>query len=207
MKLSRRALLVAVPALALPGLARAADAADPAETPRTLGKPGAPVSVVEFYSLTCTHCADFDQNVFPTVRHDLIDSGKLYYEFYDFPLDQVALMAAMVARSLPTERYVPFINALLSSQDTWAFAHGVNYTEELAKMAALAGMARPEFDKAIANQKLKDWILNRMNAAQQRFAIDSTPTFVFNGPKAKDHREVGEVPYIVFAHDVTAVGG
>jgi protein-disulfide isomerase len=206
MPLLRRTLLAAAPALALPGLARAA-ADDPTESPRTLGQADAPVSVVEFYSLTCTHCAEFDRDVLPKVQKNFIATGKLFYEFYDFPLDQVALMAAMVARSLPPVRYAPFVSALLSSQDVWAFARGVNYTEALAKMAALAGMARPQFDQAIADQKLKDWILNRMNEAQQRFGIDSTPTFVFSGPKVKDRREVGAVPYVVFAQDIKEVGG
>ena len=80
------------------------------------------------------------------MKKNLIDTGKVRYIFRDFPLDQVALTAAMVARALPPERYEPFILALFASQDRWAFARGVNSTEELAKMAALAGMPRDVFD-------------------------------------------------------------
>ena len=80
----------------------------------------------EFFSLTCTHCAAFARETMPQVKKDLIDTGKVRWVFHDFPLDQVALTAAMVARYLPPDRYEPFINALFASQDRWAFARGVN---------------------------------------------------------------------------------
>jgi len=205
MQISRRTLLVVVPTLAIPVLARAADA--PTMTERALGKPDAPVSVVEFYSLTCSHCADFFRETFPRVKSELIDTGKLRWVFWDFPLDQVALTAAMVARSLPAERYEPFIGALLASQDRWAFARGVSSTDELAKMAALAGMPRVAFDKAIADEDLKAWILKRQDQAQKAYGIDSTPNFVFNGKAMKDHREPGAVGFDAFAKDVAAAAG
>ncbi len=205
MQFSRRALLSVVAGLALPGIARADEAAYEAE--RALGKPDAPVTVIEFYSLTCSHCADFARETFPRIKRELIDTGKLRYVFHDFPLDQVALMAAMVARTLPAERYEPFIGALLASQDRWAFARGVNSTDELAKMAALAGLPRDAFNKAIADTALRDWILKRQDEAQKAYGIDSTPNFVFNGKAVKNHREPGAVDYIVFAHDVEQAAG
>jgi protein-disulfide isomerase len=191
--------------LAIPGLARADEA--PTMTERALGSPDAPVSVIEFYSLTCSHCADFFRETFPRVKSELIDPGKLRYVFWDFPLDQVALTAAMVARSLPAERYEPFIAALLASQDRWAFARGVNSTDELAKMAALAGLSRAGFDKAIADTDLKTWILQRQDQAQKTYGIDSTPNFVFNGKAVKDRREPGAVGFDAFAKDVADAAG
>ena len=205
MQVSRRALLAVVPLLTVPGLARAADA--PAMGERALGRPDAPVSVIEFYSLTCSHCADFSHETFPRVKSEFIDTGKLRYVFSDFPLDQVALMAAMVARSLPAERYEPFIGALLASQDRWAFARGVDPVEELAKMAALAGMSRETFNKAIADDDLKTWIIKRQDEAQKTYGIDSTPNFVFNGKVVKDRREPGAIDYVTFASDVKAAAG
>jgi len=205
MQLSRRTLLAVVPTLAIPGLARADEA--PTMTERALGSPDAPVSVIEFYSLTCSHCADFFRETFPRVKSELIDPGKLRYVFWDFPLDQVALTAAMVARSLPAERYEPFIAALLASQDRWAFARGVNSTDELAKMAALAGLSRAGFDKAIADTDLKTWILQRQDQAQKTYGIDSTPNFVFNGKAVKDRREPGAVGFDAFAKDVADAAG
>jgi protein-disulfide isomerase len=130
----------------------------------------------------------------PDVRAKLIDTGRIRYVFRDFPLDQVALTAAMVARSLPPERFEPFISALFASQDRWAFARGVNSTDELWKMAALAGMGRPTFDAAIANQELKTFILQEQDEATKKWQVDSTPSFIINGRK-----EAGEMSFDTFA--------
>jgi protein-disulfide isomerase len=128
------------------------------------------------------------------VKTKLIDTGKVHYIFHDFPLDQVALTAAMVARALPAERYEPFIDALFASQDRWAFAQGVNSTEEIWKMAALAGMSRATFDATVADTALRDAILAAQKADAARWNIDSTPTFVINGEK-----HAGEMDYATFS--------
>jgi protein-disulfide isomerase len=186
MPIHRRNLLavvtagVVVPALLSP---RAARAADPHEADRSAGKPDAKVTAQEFFSLTCTHCAAFARETFPQIKSELIDSGKLRWVFRDFPLDQVALTAAMVARYLPPDRYEPFVLALFANQDRWAFARGVNTTDELWKTAALAGMARATFDQAIADDGLRTWILQQQANDQKQWNIDSTPSFVINGQK------------------------
>jgi len=204
-RLHRRSLLaLAAAGLALPLHARAQDAR---MSPRALGNPKAPVSVMEFFSLTCTHCAAFANETFPDVKSKLVDTGKLYYVFRDFPLDQVALTAAMVARSLPPDRYEPFILALFHSQDRWAFARDVNTTDELAKMAALAGMPRDTFNTTIADTKLRNAILAEQDAAEKKYGIDSTPTFIFNGPKAHDMKQAGEMGYDAFDALVKQAGG
>jgi protein-disulfide isomerase len=206
MPVSRRSLLgfVAAP-LFLPAFAQAATVDPKAE--RSLGRADAPVVVTEFFSLTCTHCATFSAETFPQVKSELIDTGKLRYVFYDFPLDQVALMAAMVARSLPAERYEPFAAALLASQDRWAFARGVNSTEELAKMAALAGMPRDAFNKVIADTDLRAWVAQHEDDAQKQFGIDATPTFLFTGKGAQNVRVEGEVAFDKFAQAVAKAAG
>ena len=187
--------------------AAAAPSGDQRMTERALGKPDAPVSVIEFSSLTCPHCAAFSRETMPQVQSQLIDTGKLRMVFGDFPLDQVALTAAVVARSLPPERYEPFCAALFASQDRWAFARGVNSTDELAKMAALAGMSRAAFDAAIADKELRDWILKQQDEAGKMYQVDSTPTFIFNGPAQKNHHESGDKPYDDFAKLVAAAAG
>ncbi len=169
MPILRRSLLALVGTSALlPGLARA-DSPSPAMTERSVGKPGAP-TVIEYFSLTCTHCAAFAREVLPQVISQLVDPGKVRIVFRDFPLDQVALTAAMVARALPPERYVPFIEALFASQDRWAFAQGVNSTAELRKMATLAGMSADTFNATIADTKLKTFISgNKAYPGEQSF--------------------------------------
>ncbi len=179
---SRRTILsvVAAGALARPGLARVADLT---QAERAIGRPDATVTIIEFFSLTCTHCAAFARGTMPQIKQELIDTGKVRFIYHDFPLDQVALTASMVARHLPVDRYDPFIGALLASQDRWAFARGVNSNDELWKMAALAGMSRTTFDKAIADDTLKAWILKQQQDDQTRWQIHSTPSFVVNGEK------------------------
>jgi protein-disulfide isomerase len=205
MTLSRR-LLLALPAAfalpALPGTARAADLSEHA-----IGSADAKVVVSEWFSLTCPHCAHFALNLLPQIRAAQIDTGHVKLVFRDFPLDQVALTAAMVANSLPAERYEPFIEALFASQDRWAFARGINNTEEIAKMAALAGMPRSAFDAAIANDDLRKKILAGQDKAINVYKIDSTPSFIFNGPKASNRVEAGAQTPEAFAKIVSEVGG
>ena len=184
MPITRRLLIAAPAALPLAGAARAQTAAVDADLragDRSLGSPDAKVQVVEWFSLTCTHCAGFQKETFPQVRAKLIDTGRIRYTWRDYPLDQVALTAAMVARALPAERYEPFISALLASQDRWAFARGVNSTEELAKYAALAGMSRETFNGAVGDAGLKRAILTTQEDAEKTNKVTSTPSFVING--------------------------
>ncbi|GBQ33243.1 DsbA family protein [Gluconacetobacter azotocaptans] len=204
MSVTRRTLLAtATPALLfgpqlVAGTARAAT--DPRMSVRAAGNPAARVHVEEWFSLTCTHCARFASEVFPEVRTKLIDTGKVYYIFRDFPLDQIALMAAMVARTLPPERYEPFVLSLLSSQDRWAFAHDINPQDELQKMAALAGMPADLFQKTVADDTLRQAIMDEENRAQALYKIEGTPTFRFN-----DKVQIGqEMTYDAFAQQVAS---
>jgi protein-disulfide isomerase len=194
--ISRRILLAAGAASAglsaLPRLARA-DALPATEGPRSVGSPTAKATVEEFFSLTCTHCAHFSMTTMPDVMEKLVQPGLLRIVYHDFPLDAVALEAAMIARHLPAEQYFPFCSALFASQDRWAFAQGVNYTDELWKMAALAGMSRPTFDAALKDTALKTWILNRQAADAKQYNIDATPSFLING-----HLQAGDLDYAAF---------
>jgi protein-disulfide isomerase len=198
MLVQRRALFTLAAGAALVPLSgglRAARAAaeDLTTAERAIGSPTAKVTVNEYFSLTCSHCAAFANETMPEVKKKLIDTGKVRWVFHDYPLDQVALLAAQVARYLPVDRYEPFVEALFATQDRWAFSPDANHTEEIWKTAGLAGMSRATFDKAIADTKLKDWILKQQQAAQTRWKIDSTPSFVIDGKKY-----AGEMSYADF---------
>jgi protein-disulfide isomerase len=199
MPISRRTLLSIVAAGSLaPGLAWAAD--DPRKTERSFGHPDAKVTVSEFFSLTCTHCAHFANDVMPQVTKELVDTGKVRFVYHDFPLDQVALTAAMVARALPPERYEPFIAALFASQDRWAFARGADTIGELSKLAALAGLSQDTFNATIADTAFRNWIVAQQTADQKQYGIDSTPTFLIGGKTYP-----GALEYDAFAKLVAAV--
>jgi protein-disulfide isomerase len=195
MPISRRSLLTVVSAGFASGLvaatAHAADVDPRAE--RFVGKADAKVTVGEYFSLTCTHCAAFAASTFPEIRKNLVDTGAVRWVFHDYPLDQVALTASQVARYLPVDRYEPFINALFSTQNRWAFGRGNDPTEELWKMAGLAGMSRSTFDKAVGDTSLRDWIIQQQKADTDQWKIDSTPSFVVNNQKY-----AGEMSYDAF---------
>ena len=204
MPVTRRLLIAAAPAfLTAPALSIFASAraqpADPRMAERSIGAADAKVTVTEWFSLTCTHCAAFQKETFGQVRAKLIDTGRIRYVWRDFPLDQIALTAAMVARALPPERYEPFITALLASQDRWAFTRGVNSTEELAKFAALAGLSRASFNATIADADLKRAILTDQEQGEKKYGVNSTPTFIMNGKPTS-----GAVSYGDFAKAVDA---
>jgi protein-disulfide isomerase len=193
--ISRRFLVTtgaaALGALGLPRLGHA-DSAPATEGPRSIGSPSAPVTVEEFFSLTCTHCAHFSMTTMPDVMEKLVKPGKLRIVYHDFPLDAVALEAAMIARYLPAGEYYPFITALFASQDTWAFAPGVNYTDQLWKMAALAGMGRDTFDKAVADSALKNWIQTQQVADEKMYNIEATPSFLIKGKTQAGDMDYGD---------------
>ncbi|MFL1463566.1 DsbA family protein [Roseococcus sp. DSY-14] len=180
MTLSRRALaalplgLAAAPA-ATPALAQP----DPRLAERATGRAEAPVVVQEFFSLTCGHCATFHNTVWPEVKARLVDTGRVRMVWRDFPLDGLALAAACVARSLSAERYEGFVSVLFQSQNRWAFAEG-RQMEELARLAALAGMARGEFDRAVADEALRRAVFEGRQEAVRRHSISATPSFLFN---------------------------
>ncbi len=205
MILARRTLLAATAAAGM--LTRQARAADPLFGEASIGDAAAPVTVTEWFSLTCPHCAAFAKQYLPQIRKEVIDTGKARLVFRDFPLDQVALTAAMVARKLPAQRYVPFIEALLATQDRWAYARNINTTDEIAKMAALAGMPRATFDGVIGDTALRDAILAGQSEAEKTYNVDSTPSFIFNGPGAKNLRQSGELTPEAFAKFVQQAAG
>ena len=214
MALPRRSILALVPLapgllapslLATPALAQGAapapaapavPASDPRLGDRAIGPATAPVRVMEFFSLTCSHCAAFHKETFPRGKTELVAPGQVRLVWRDFPLDRLALVAAAVARSLPAERYEGFIGALLNNQDRWAFTRG-DPKEELAKMAALAGMNRATYDQVFADEALQRAILEGRAKAEQEFQISATPSFVFGS-----RTQSGNMAFEVFARHV-----
>jgi protein-disulfide isomerase len=201
--LTASALLAATPLITRRAFAQAATppaapSTDPRMAPREEGSPTAKDRVEEWFSFTCSHCAAFAREVYPEVKTKLIDTGKLLYVFKEFPRDKLDLMAGMVARSLPPSRYEPFMMALFATQAHWAFTQTSDPKDELAKMAALAGMPRAEFDKVTQDDQLQQALLDARTEAEQKYNVDSTPTFIVNGTPHS-----GEMTYDRFAALVT----
>ena len=147
-----------------------------------LGKEDAPVTVVEYASMTCGHCANFHNKVFPALKEKYIDSGKVRFVMREFPLDKLAVAASMLARCAGGDKTFPLISALFAKQDEWAFVRG-NPVPELFKFAKQAGFTQESFDKCLTDQALMDDIVKIRGRAAETFGVGSTPTFFINGKK------------------------
>ncbi len=146
-----------------------------------IGKADAPVTIVEYSSLTCPHCARFHRDTLPGLKKEFIDTGKVRLVYRDFPLDRLALAAAMVARCAGRERHFGFVDTFFSTQRTWA-ADG-NPIAALGRLARLGGMAQGDFDTCLKNQPVSDAILKQRLEGEKIFKVNATPTLIINGKK------------------------
>jgi protein-disulfide isomerase len=191
------ALCLAVPVFGAFSQARAEDAAPaPTAEDRVLGKSDAPVTIIEYASLTCPHCAEFDRETLPKIKENWIETGKAKLIFRDFPLDGTALRAAMVARCAPPERYFAFVDTLFQSQTTWARN---DWEPALSRIAKLGGMSDDQFKKCLTDEALGNAIVASRATATDSYKVESTPTFFINGT-----RFVGAQPYEAFDKALTA---
>lgn len=145
---------------------------------RALGDANAPIRIDEYASLSCSHCAHFEQTIFPVLKEKYIETGKVYFVFNDFPLNGPALMASTIARCLPKERFFSFIDLLFSTHDQWLKGDPSRFLRQNAK---LAGMSDVMFDACAGSEQIQQGLGQRMQEARGKYHIESTPTFVLNG--------------------------
>jgi protein-disulfide isomerase len=150
---------------------------------RSLGRADAPVTAIEYFSLTCSHCGAFHRDTWPRVKRELVETGRVRMVFRDFPLDEISLRAHAVARSFPADRYEPFVSALFATQDRWAYARGVDHKAEIGKIAALAGMSADAFNAAWADDDLARAILEARQKGEAEHQVSATPTFIIGTQK------------------------
>ena len=153
----------------------------PTEQDRILGKPDAPITIVEYASLSCPHCAHFASDVLPKLKEKWIDSGKAKLIFRDFPLDEPALRAEMVLRCVPPGRFFALAESLFETQDKWVVAK--DWKGALERVLKLGGISSKEFAGCVDNKKLEDEVAQSRLIAATRLGVDSTPTFFVNGQK------------------------
>ena len=156
-----------------------AKAADKAwDIDKVMGKADAPITVIEYSSLTCPHCADFQKETFPKFKADWIDTGKVKFIHRDFPLDQVALAAAMVSECAG-DRYFTFIDTFFAAQGTWA--RSADPLVAIKGIARLGGMSEAQVTSCLKDQALMSQIVTRKQAAVEDYKVESTPSFLING--------------------------
>jgi protein-disulfide isomerase len=164
----------------------AADVAKPVSLPdMALGPADAKVTVTEFASMTCPHCAAFNAEVFPKIKSAYIDTGKIRYVFREFPLDIKAAAGSMLARCIAKDdagKYFAVIDMLFKQQNDWVMK---NTTETLTRIGKQAGLSQQQVEDCLKDQALLDKIAADQKYAAEVLKVDSTPTFFVNGDKIK----------------------
>ena len=178
------------------GSAIAQDTGDTAAmlSPRVIGNADAPVTIVEYFSLTCPHCASFHNDVYDDLKKKYVDTGKVKFIYSDFPLDGVGLRAAMMARCVDERRYPGVIQVLFKTQNNWARA--ADPIAELKKIGQLAGLGEEAIESCMQSEALANGILAERQKAGAS-GVQSTPTFRIEGQLYPGSRSIEEFSEIL----------
>ncbi len=142
------------------------------------GAANAPVTLIEYASMTCPHCASFHETTYPEMKKKYIDTGKIRFIFREFPLDTLALAGSMLARCAGKEKFFPLIETLFAQQKEWVTQKPM---QPLLAIARQAGFTQQSFEECLANQQMQNGIEEGRQRAVQRLNVQSTPTFFING--------------------------
>jgi protein-disulfide isomerase len=171
----------------------AADVAKPQSLPdMAIGPANASVTITEYASMTCPHCANFNEAVFPKLKSEFIDSGKVRYVFREFPLDIKAAAGAMLARCIAKDdapKYFAVIDLLFRQQNEWVMK---NTTETLTRIGKQAGLSQQQVEDCLKDQALLDKIAADQKYANEVLKVNSTPTFFINGEMLKGETSFDE---------------
>ena len=167
----------------LPGLAGAAQAQGGVEIPDiAIGDPDAPVTVIEYASYTCPHCAAFHRDTFKPFREKYVDTGRVRFVYREVFFDRYGLWASMVARCAPEDRYFGIADLIYASQSDWARqSDGAAVAESLKRIGAQAGLSRDELDACLSDGETAQGLVSWYEENARRDGVQSTPSFVIGG--------------------------
>lgn len=204
--IARRSTLKAIAAIALPMvLASTALAQSPGANTvplkdlmqagplgdRVLGKDDAPVTIVEYASFTCVHCANFHIGTMPGLKEKYIDSGKVKLVFREFPFDAMATAMSMLARCTPAERFYPLVDLFFRRQE--AIMTSQKPLDELQGAARLAGFTQETFEACLKNQAIYDGVNAVKKHGAETLGVNSTPTFFINGMRVSGNQSIADL--------------
>jgi protein-disulfide isomerase len=161
---------------------------------RSLGKDDAPVTVVEYASMTCPHCAHFHETTYPELKKRYIDTGKVRFIFREFPLDPLAAGASMLARCADKEKFFPLIETLFQMQRTWAVEKPIPALMAIAKQA---GFSEQSFNACLSDQKMLEALQAEQKRATDKFKVNSTPTLFINGRMQKGGATIDDLAKVI----------
>ena len=162
-----------------------------------IGDKEAPVTIIEYASMSCSHCASFHNNTLDNLKKEYIDTGKVKLVFRDFPFNYPALLGSMMMRCIPQNLRYDYMNALYMLQKNWVFKENSKTTQELYKIMQSGGMTKENFESCIKNIDLENEILEGVMAAQKEFNIRSTPSFLVNGTLVEGNKNIKEFRQII----------
>jgi protein-disulfide isomerase len=161
---------------------------------RSLGKDDAPVTIVEYASMTCPHCAHFHETTYPELKKRYIDTGKVRFIFREFPLDPLAAGASMLARCADKDKFFPLIETLFQHQTQWAVEKPL---PPLLAIAKQAGFSEQSFNTCLSDQKMLDAIQTEQKRATDKFGVNSTPTLFVNGQMQKGGVSIEDLAKVI----------
>ena len=160
-----------------------------------LGNKDAKVTIIEYASMTCSHCATFHEKTFPVLKSKWIDTGKVRFILREFPLDPLATAGFMLARCAGNDKYYPVVDLLFSQQKNWAFSN--KPVEALLSLVKQAGFSQESFEACLKNQQIYDAVNAVRDRAAQKLGVNSTPTFFINGQVQRGALTVEELDKIL----------
>jgi protein-disulfide isomerase len=160
-----------------------------------LGPANAKVTIIEYASLTCSHCAAFHKDTYPVLKQRYIDTGQVRFILREFPLDPLATAGFMLARCDGDAKYYPITDLLFSQQKTWAFSD--KPVDALQGMMRQAGFSQEKFESCLRDQKLYDAVNAVRNRASEQFKVNSTPTFFINGQRHSGNMSIADIEKII----------
>jgi protein-disulfide isomerase len=176
----RQTILAALAVASLPGVALAQG--DPRVGERTMGAADAPVTLVEYAMFTCPHCANFHATVFPQIKANYIDTGKVRLVYREVYFNKPSLWAAMIARCAPEERYFGLVDVLFDRQQDWAAAESEQQlVDRLFSIGRQAGLTDDAMNACLQDRALAEGLVAEYQAKATADGVDATPTFFING--------------------------
>jgi protein-disulfide isomerase len=175
----RTVTILAATAISPAWTARAQASAPPLPGERSIGSPDAPVTVIEFHSLTCGNCARFHNDIFPRIKAEFVDTGLVRFVLRDFPLDRVALEAAVMIHCAGPERFEPLVSLVYAQKEAWA--HSPDPRAALRRYAGLAGLGASALEACWSDPAFARAVVQMRLEAEREHGVSATPSFLIGG--------------------------
>ena len=162
-----------------------------------IGDKNAPITIIEYASLSCSHCANFHNNTLPDIKKEYVDTGKVRFVFRNFPYDPPSLIGSVILKCVPKDVRYDYMNALFLLRKNWVISDNAKSTQELYKIMQSGGMSKEDFNNCLERDDLANQIIKGRIDVQNEFNIQSTPSFLINGNLEQGNKSVKEFRQII----------